>query len=169
MPNEQEQLRMVMRQWASGICIVSTSHNNVNHGMTVSSFSSVSIEPQLVTISLMKNSRTHDFVVDAKIFGITILSEAQKEISTIFAGMVPETENRFTGIDIWTLATGSPLLKDGLAFLDRFQVDYLGPTQHTGDSAEANHGEGLGGIFGERATPTGRHHHDVDIIISQSA
>lgn len=118
MPNEQEQLRMVMRQWASGICIVSTSHNNVNHGMTVSSFSSVSIEPQLVAISLMKNSRTHDFVVAAKIFGITILSESQKEFSKIFAGLIPESENRFDGIETWTLVTGSPMLEDGLAFLD---------------------------------------------------
>ena len=118
MPNDQDQLRMVMRQWASGICVVATRYNNINHGMTVSSFSSVSIEPQLVTISLMKNSRTHDFVVDAKKFGITILSESQKEISKIFAGLIPETENRFDGIETWTLVTGSPLLKDGLAFLD---------------------------------------------------
>jgi flavin reductase (DIM6/NTAB) family NADH-FMN oxidoreductase RutF len=109
---------MVMRQWASGVSVVTTRYNNINHGMTVSSFSSVSIEPQLVTISLMKNSRTHDLLIDAKIFGITILSESQREISKIFAGIIPESENRFEGIDTWTLETGSPLLKDGLAFLD---------------------------------------------------
>jgi flavin reductase (DIM6/NTAB) family NADH-FMN oxidoreductase RutF len=118
MPNEQDKLRMVMRQWASGISVVTTRYNNIDHGMTVSSFSSVSIEPQRVAISLMKNSRTHDFVVESKMFGITILSETQKEVSKIFAGQIPETENRFDGIETWALVTGSPLLKDGLAFLD---------------------------------------------------
>jgi flavin reductase (DIM6/NTAB) family NADH-FMN oxidoreductase RutF len=118
MPNEQDQFRMVMRQWASGISVVSTRFKKINHGMTVSSFSSVSIEPQLVTISLMKDSRTHDFVLSAKVFGITLLSETQKEISKKFAGQIPDSENRFKGIETWTLVTGSPLLKDGLAFLD---------------------------------------------------
>ena len=118
MPNEQEQFRLVMRQWASGISVVSTKHDSVFHGMTVSSFSSVSIDPQLVTISLMKDSRTHDYVISAKIFGITVLSESQQEISNIFAGQVPETENRFNDLETWTLDTGSPFLKGGLAFLD---------------------------------------------------
>ena len=118
MPNEQDQFRKVMRQWASGISVVSTKHDGVFHGMTVSSFSSVSIEPQLVTISLMKDSRTHDFVINAKIFGITVLSETQQQISKIFAGEIPDTENRFKNLETWTLVTGSPLLKGGLAFLD---------------------------------------------------
>ena len=86
--------------------------------MTVSSFSSVSIDPQLVTISLMKDSRTHDYVISARIFGITILSESQQVISKIFAGQVPETENRFNDLETWTLDTGSPFLEGGLGFLD---------------------------------------------------
>ncbi|MGW8144831.1 MAG: flavin reductase family protein [Anaerolineales bacterium] len=123
MPSEQDQFRMVMRQWVTGICIVSTVHNSGYHGMTVSSFTSVSIDPQLVTISLMKNSRTHDYVISAKNFGITVLSENQQEISKIFAGQIPETEDRFDGIETWTLVTGSPFLKDGLAFLDCHLTD----------------------------------------------
>jgi flavin reductase (DIM6/NTAB) family NADH-FMN oxidoreductase RutF len=118
MPNDQDSFRFVMRQWASGVSVVSTQHEGINHGMTVSSFSSVSLEPPLVTISLMKNSRTHDFVISAGNFGITILSDNQEKISKIFAGQIPETKNRFNGLETWTLITGSPLLKDGLAFLD---------------------------------------------------
>lgn len=118
MSNEQDNFRLAMRQWASGVSVVSTKHDGVFHGMTVSSFSSVSIDPQLVTISLMKNSRTHDYVMSTKIFGITVLSETQQEISKIFAGQIPETENRFENLETWTLVTGSPFLKGGLAFLD---------------------------------------------------
>lgn len=115
---DQNQLRMVMRQWSSGVCVVSTNFRGVSHGMTVSSFTSVSLDPQLVAISLMKNSRTHDFVIEAGNFGITILSSAQKKISEVFAGRVTEDENRFEGFETWTMTTGAHLLKGGLAFLD---------------------------------------------------
>lgn len=118
MPNDQDSMRLVMRQWASGVSVVSTKYQDINHGMTVSSFSSVSLDPPLVAISLMKNSRTHDFVISAGSFGITILSSDQEKISKIFAGQIPESENRFNGLETWTLTTGSPFLIDGLAFLD---------------------------------------------------
>jgi flavin reductase (DIM6/NTAB) family NADH-FMN oxidoreductase RutF len=56
MPVNQEQLRLVMRQWASGVTVVSAKHNGKSHGMTVSSFTSISIDPPLVIISLMNQS-----------------------------------------------------------------------------------------------------------------
>jgi flavin reductase (DIM6/NTAB) family NADH-FMN oxidoreductase RutF len=118
MPIDQNQLRKVMRQWSSGVCVVSTQFQEISHGMTVSSFTSVSLDPHLVAISLMKNSRTHDFVIDAGNFGITILSSAQKKISEIFAGQIPDYENRFEDLESWTMTTGAPLLKGGLAYLD---------------------------------------------------
>ncbi|MES0361008.1 MAG: flavin reductase family protein, partial [Anaerolineales bacterium] len=71
---DQDQLRLVMRHWTTGITVVSTQYQGVRHGMTVSSFTSVSLEPQVVTISLAKSSRTHDLIQSAGSFGITILS-----------------------------------------------------------------------------------------------
>ena len=52
---------------------------------------------------------------DAGIFGITILSETQKEISERFAG---QDKDRFAGVDIFTLVTGAPLIFGGAAHLD---------------------------------------------------
>jgi len=125
MPIDQSQLQIVMRQWPSGVSVVSTQSRGISHGMTVSSFTSVSLDPQMIAISLMKNSRTHDFVVDAGTFGITILSSAQQTISEIFAGRIPDSENRFEGLETWTLVTGAPLLKGGLAYLDCKLTDFF--------------------------------------------
>ncbi|MCJ7537386.1 MAG: flavin reductase family protein [Anaerolineales bacterium] len=115
---DQDQLRMVMRQWSSGVTVVTTHFQGIDHGMTVSSFTSVSLDPPLVTISLMKNSRTHDMVIGSASFGITILSSDQVEISKVFAGQVSDSENRFSGIETIKFITGVPMLKDGLAFFD---------------------------------------------------
>ena len=71
---DQERLRQVMRQWTTGVSVVSTQYQGVKYGMTVSSFTSVSLEPQVVTISLMKSAQTHDNILSAGYFGITILS-----------------------------------------------------------------------------------------------
>jgi flavin reductase (DIM6/NTAB) family NADH-FMN oxidoreductase RutF len=145
MPIDQNQLRKVMHQWSSGVCVVSTQFQEISHGMTVSSFTSVSLDPHLVAISLMKNSRTHDFVIDAGNFGITILSSAQKKISEIFAGQIPDYENRFEGLEIWTMTTGAPLLKGGLAFLDcklTTAYDYGTNSLFIGEVLDAKVGDG---------------------------
>lgn len=117
-PILSEQLRTLMRQWATGVTIVSTQFDGNFHGMTVSSFTSVSLEPPIVTISLMKSSRTHDLVIEAGSFGISILSSSQQSISERFAGQSTDEKNRFDGIDTITLISGSPFVKGGLAFID---------------------------------------------------
>ena len=115
---EQDLLKKVMRRWTTGITVVSASHNGREHGMTVSSFTSVSLEPPLVTISLMKNTRTLEMIVASNSFAITILSSEQSAVSKVFAGQVGDDENRFTGIETTNLVTGAPMIEGGLAFFD---------------------------------------------------
>lgn len=117
-PADKDELRLVMRQWTTGVTVVSAQHQDVCHGMTVSSFTSVSLDPRTVTISLMKNSRTHDLIIKAGTFGITFLSSDQQVISEKFAGKSTEAENRFDELETWTLVSGAPLLCGGLAYLD---------------------------------------------------
>lgn len=118
MPIGQEKLRTVMRQWTSGVTVVTTQYQGIYHGMTVSSFTSVALDPPLVTISLNKDSRTHNLVMRSSIFGITILSKDQVEISRVFAGQVPDSDDRFAGIESIALVTGAPMIAGGLAFFD---------------------------------------------------
>ena len=115
---DPEQLRQSMRAWTSGVTIVTASHAGVQHGMTVSSFTSIALEPPLVIVSLQTDSRTHGLVLGAKAFAITILAEDQQELSDIFAGRVPDTEDRLAGLETETLTTGAPFIKGGLAYLD---------------------------------------------------
>jgi flavin reductase (DIM6/NTAB) family NADH-FMN oxidoreductase RutF len=112
------QLREVMRRWTSGVTVVSVNHRGKEHGMTVSSFTSVSLDPPLVTISLMKDSRTLELITRSNSFAITILSRGQTEISTVFAGQIGEDGDRFAGLETKRLASGSSVIKVGLAYLD---------------------------------------------------
>lgn len=115
---DPEQLRKSMRAWTSGVTIVTASYAGEQHGMTVSSFTSIALEPPLIIISLHTASRTHDLVAQANAFAVTILGDGQQDISDRFAGRVSDTEDRLAGIETETLITGAPFIKGGLAYLD---------------------------------------------------
>jgi flavin reductase (DIM6/NTAB) family NADH-FMN oxidoreductase RutF len=126
---DPEQLRAAMRAWTSGVTVVTAAYRGEQHGMTVNSFTSVSLEPPLIIISLQDTARTRDLVYHAQAFGVTILSAAQEEISERFAGRSADSEQRMAGLETETLVTGAPFLKGGLAYFDcrvRQSVD-VGP------------------------------------------
>ncbi len=113
-----EQLRAAMRAWTSGVVIVTAAHEGEKHGMTVNSFTSVSLEPPLIIISLQDNTHTRKLVERAQAFAVTILSFDQRELADRFAGRTPESQDRMAGIETETLVTGAPLIKNGLAWFD---------------------------------------------------
>ncbi len=115
---QPDMLRAAMRQWATGVTVVCTQHNGVRHGMTVSSFMSVSLDPPLIIISLEQSTRTCDLVRQAGCFAVTILARDQQGVSIRFAGGEAEGTDRFAGLKTETLVTGAPLISGGLSFLD---------------------------------------------------
>jgi flavin reductase (DIM6/NTAB) family NADH-FMN oxidoreductase RutF len=115
---DPEKLRQAMRAWSSGVTVVTASHANEQHGMTVNSFTSVALEPPLIIISLQTGSRTQVLVSQANAFAVTILANDQQEVSERFAGHMPDAKDRLAGVGTETLVTGAPLIKGGLAYLD---------------------------------------------------
>lgn len=115
---DAEALRTGMRNWASGVSVVSTKAGDVIHGLTVSSLLSVSLEPPIMLISVRQSTRTHKLIKQSSIFGISVLSENQKDISDRFASFKTEQYDRFVGIDVYTLSTGAPLITSSLVGLD---------------------------------------------------
>ncbi len=115
---DSEEMRSVMRAWSAGIAVVSAVFEGAMHGMTINSFTSISLYPAFVSVSLQKSTRTHDLALKSHMFGVTMLSEDQSELSDLFAGRKPEIEDRFAGLHIDTLITGAPLIVGGLAWLD---------------------------------------------------
>jgi flavin reductase (DIM6/NTAB) family NADH-FMN oxidoreductase RutF len=116
--NTGDQLRLGMRHWASGVGVAATEFEGTRAGLTVSSFTSVSVDPPMVLISVNKSSYAHDLILKSGKFGVTLLAEDQQTISDRFAGRVDQEIERFEGLETFTLKTGSPLLAGGLAAFD---------------------------------------------------
>lgn len=114
-----EQLfRQTMRFWATGVTVVTSKFDGAQHGMTVSSFTSVSAIPPVVCVSINQFARTHQLIEKSGLFGVSILENSQGAISETFAGRVDEAHDRFEGIESFTMMTGSPLISGGIAFFD---------------------------------------------------
>jgi flavin reductase (DIM6/NTAB) family NADH-FMN oxidoreductase RutF len=113
-----ERLRQAMRHWTTGVTVVTSQAGGVCFGMTVNSFTSVSLEPPVVAVALANDTRTRALVEESGVFGVTILRSDQQEISDRFAGRTLQDEERFVGLETVQLETGSPFLVGGLAFID---------------------------------------------------
>ncbi len=114
-----QSFKEAMAHWATGVSIVTAvAPNGRQVGITVSSLTSLSIDPPEVLISVNKKLYTHGVILASQCFAASILRAGQTELGMRFAGMVPEVEDRFAGIETRYAATGCPLLADALAWVD---------------------------------------------------
>ena len=112
---DPEQLRRAMRAWTTGVTVVTAIHEEQQYGMTVNSFTSLSLDPPLISVSLKQLTHTHDLAQKSGEFSITILSANQGDLSDRFAGKFPDITDRFEGVEIDKLMIDAPLLKGGIA------------------------------------------------------
>lgn len=82
---DPRELRNTMGHFATGVTVLTYESEGVNYGMTVNSFTSVSMDPPLALVSLMRDSAALPFLVDRP-FAINILSEHQITTALQFAG-----------------------------------------------------------------------------------
>jgi len=114
---DAETFKSVLGQWPTGVVLVTTVAGEDWHGMTASSFSSVSLDPPLVLVCLDTRLYSHQLISDSGMFGISILGRDQAELGQRFAGRLPPAE-RFEGQEWLTPETGSPVLANALGWLD---------------------------------------------------
>ncbi len=115
---DADAFRAVMSRWPSGVTVVTTRDEDGPYGMTASSFSSVSLDPPLVSVCIARHLHSHDRIAASGRFAVNILDKDQVDLGLRFAGMLPDVEDRFAGIEVSTAVTGAPLLAGTLGHLD---------------------------------------------------
>lgn len=133
-----QSLRIAMRRWASGVTIVTTQHHGRRHGMTVSSFSSVSLQPPVVLVCIDRSTRAHDLILESGRFAACVLRDDQKDLSERFAGRLPGVQDRFEGIELETTPSGLSVPAGCLATMDCKLVATHMPGQSTVFMAEVS-------------------------------
>lgn len=114
---EPQYLRTVLAQWATGVVIVTTrTRDGERHGMTASSFTSVALDPPLVSVCVASDGATCRMIRDSGVFAVNMLGSDHRQIGRRFAG--PATADRFA-LGRWeTATTGAAVLADAVAWVD---------------------------------------------------
>jgi flavin reductase (DIM6/NTAB) family NADH-FMN oxidoreductase RutF len=126
---DRDTFKRTLGSWASGVTIVTSQHGAERMGMTVSAFSSVSLDPPLVLVCADKGSNTNGLMRASGTFTVNVLGREQSALSNLFADKKREAI-RFDGLDCKAGATGCPRLPGALAHLDCRVRDVIDAGDH---------------------------------------
>ena len=80
-PTNPDAFREAMAQFASGVTVVTTVQGGVDHAMTASAFTSVSLDPPLVLVCVDKTTRVHQAVALSRAWGASVLTGSQEPLA----------------------------------------------------------------------------------------
>lgn len=104
--------------WAAGVTVVTTRHDGLVYGITVSSFSSLSVDPLLVLVCIRNENRLASMVQESGNFAVSILAEGQDAVSSWFSVSGREPIPTFEDFGTFEWRTGSPIVTGAIAHLD---------------------------------------------------
>src|SRR5579859_5416208 len=116
MPIEKNQLRQVMGHFATGVTIITTLNKDGQmHGLTANAFTSVSLEPPLLLISVDKKAESYPFFEQSRVFTVNILADDQEALSRRFA---VSGGPKFEGVAYRPGANGAAILEGTVGYIE---------------------------------------------------
>jgi flavin reductase (DIM6/NTAB) family NADH-FMN oxidoreductase RutF len=116
MPISDDEFRSALSRFPSGVTVVTTKDASGRfHGITVSAFSSVSLDPPLVLICIERDAYSHQAFLESGVFAVNFLSSSQSELSERFASPL---DDKFDEVDFTLGDLGLPLLAGCLVNLE---------------------------------------------------
>ncbi|MBT5765982.1 MAG: hypothetical protein HOI58_03905 [Kordiimonadaceae bacterium] len=126
---DARELRNCFGKFATGITVItSLAKDGSKIGLTVNSFSSLSIDPPMILWSLDNRSNNLVDLTEASHFAVNVLASDQLELSNNFAN---PADDKFDGVTIIEGKCGMPLLKDTVAYLECKNVHQYPGGDHT--------------------------------------
>jgi len=116
-------MRRTLGRFTTGVTVVTTASGGGMHAMTANAFTSVSLDPPLVLVSVDHRTRMHALLPDTRRYGVSVLGSDQERVAWHFAGR--------------------PLRDPGELFERAGEVPFVrGAIAHVGCSLHAEHAAG---------------------------
>ena len=123
--------RGAMRHLAGGVSVITAGRGDEITGMTVTSVSSLSVEPPSLIVSINRDSSSWPLIKRLGVFGVNILTADQLDVADRFTGKGGlKGAERFAGAEWFTRVSGVPLLAGALAAIDCEVEDILERHSH---------------------------------------
>ena len=110
-----ERFKLVMRNIASSVAVITVEHEGRKHGMTATAVCSVSTTPPTILIVVNRSARSHSIISQAKRFTVNILAVHQAKLGGRFS---EKHTSPFDGVGHKAGICGGPVLEDAAAYLE---------------------------------------------------
>lgn len=116
---DPRELRRIFGRFATGITVV-TAGGDEPRGMTANSFTSVSLEPPMILVCVLRDASMHETIMEQQGFAVSVLSNRQERVARYFADRNrPRGQGEFDAVEhIRGARTGAPVLPDALAWFE---------------------------------------------------
>ncbi|MBI5885711.1 MAG: flavin reductase [Deltaproteobacteria bacterium] len=101
-----------------GVYVISTRLGNKVNAMTAAWVARASFSPPLITVSIGKTRHSHNMIKESGVFAVNVLGNDNIETGKRFGLKSGAKTDKFAGLEYDTKATGSPILRDCLAWMD---------------------------------------------------
>ncbi|GAC1479691.1 MAG: flavin reductase family protein [Candidatus Dormibacteria bacterium] len=115
---DKASFRYAMGHFATGVTIMTVAARERLHGMTVSAFASVSLEPPLILVCVEHSTLMHRLLAETATFAVNVLSERGEATSRFFADNARLDGPEFRDGSYRLGVTGSPIMAEATAFLE---------------------------------------------------
>ena len=129
--SQGEALRYLMRHVPSPVTVVTCHTDEGARGVTIGSFTSVSLEPPLVCFNVMEGGTSHSDLISADRFAIHILRDDQAAISNQFATKGYTSEQQFNDVPYHLDENNLPILEGALGVLVCERYDVMKAGDHS--------------------------------------
>ncbi|HZU25341.1 MAG TPA: flavin reductase family protein [Bryobacteraceae bacterium] len=149
---DSETFRQVCARFATGVAIAAVrAPDGAPHGLTVNSFTSVSLSPPLILICIGDLCQILPVFRASPFFSVNFLTPEQQPLANAFA---ERTDNRFDGIEWYAAPNGSPLIPGALGWMECRTEDAIEAGDHTifiGEVAGAGARDGAALVYFNRS------------------
>ncbi|MEM8556814.1 MAG: flavin reductase family protein [Bacteroidota bacterium] len=115
--NLGDALRRAMRHVASPVTVVTTRAGGLARGATIGSFTSVSLDPPLVSFNVIHGTGLHGVLTKAEAFCVHLLHAEQGDLATRFAMPDLTSAEQLDGLDVQYNAAGVPVIAGTMGVL----------------------------------------------------
>jgi flavin reductase (DIM6/NTAB) family NADH-FMN oxidoreductase RutF len=107
---DTRELRKTLGRFCTGVTVVSTIWQEAVHAMTANAFTSVSMDPPLVLVSIDNRTRMHSMLPESKRYGVSVLASHQERLALHFAGQRSDAQD-----DPFVLSDDVPVVREAIA------------------------------------------------------
>lgn len=126
---EKADFRRALGHFAAGVTVVTSKFDDATRaGITVTAFSSLSLDPPLVLVCIDRRARIHDRLQIGGNFAVNMMSQEQEFVSRRFASSEPDP---FREIGYRDGLLGAPVIEGAIAAVECRIVERLPGGDHT--------------------------------------